>query len=86
MAAVLFLTMVGCWDNTPVCVPKTIAPCFCYTGDPGQRECAETGLEYGGCECLSVNATGATVDAGASSDAAPSSTGDEPPTSAEPGR
>jgi len=39
-----------------------------------------------GCECLPVNATGATVDAGTSSDATPGFSGDELPASAEPGR
>ena len=45
------LPMVACDDNTPVCVPKTVAPCTCFTAGSGTKTCDDTGQTYSDCSC-----------------------------------
>jgi hypothetical protein len=73
ICAGLCLAIQGCDDNTPLCVPKTTAACFCYTGDPGQRVCSDDGLKYTSCSCLPAVAVDANPGVDADTDADSSS-------------
>jgi hypothetical protein len=52
LATCLIVLGAGCHDNTPSCVPATVATgCLCNTGNFGYEVCSSNGLEYGACIC-----------------------------------
>ncbi len=59
---ITLLALAACDDSTPVCAPRSVASCYCNTGDPGQKVCSADGLYYLACTCL----PDAGVDAAAS--------------------
>ena len=65
----LVLAAMSCDDDTPVCIPATVAKdCLCATGQRGSRTCESDGLDYGRCVCgdggISMSDGGSALDAG----------------------